>query len=311
MTSPTTIPPSLLLLTEGKYRVISHLADGAMSSVFLGETVDGKFPVAMKLVRGRMDLTGAMASRFHDRAQKCLNLRHPKIVRLLDVIQQDGTADVAIIMERVNGPNLRRYSIDKQEDLTIGGLLSLLTDVADGIDAFHAHGMIHRDIKPDNILMDLVTNRPKIGDFGLALGVAEMDEGNEVDAFGTPAFIAPEQIIGTTFGPEVDIYSFAMTIYSLLTRSMAFDVQSTRDLIMAQIHQEPVPLRRRNRSWPHELETALARSLSKDRRARHTSARALAEHVASTLKPFTPFRLSSYFDGSLSRFSSGEVVIDF
>ncbi len=132
-----------------------------------------------------------------------------------------------------------------------------------------------------------------------------------LDLPGTPAFVAPEQIFSARFGPEADIFALAMTIYVILARAPAYDARTPREHLFAHIHRDPIPLRRRNRSWPAELDRALARSLSRHPGERHPSADQLAADVATALRPHTPLRLISFFDGSLSRFSSGEIPINF
>lgn len=298
-------------LVGPNYRILNHLKSGSSSDIYAATTGKSSFPLVVKVFRQTPSKTISQLGRMQERASICLTMRHPCLISVLDIIEDRYGNSAAIVMERVQGKTLFEHTVNKQDDLTIGSLTEIFFHLAEGIDAIHRRNIIHRDIKPGNILIDDVTGRPKIGDFGLALGFTEVGTEDELDTFGTPAYIAPEQIIGTNYGPEADIYSLAITIYTILSRSPIFDVLTTRDLLMAHIHQEPVPLRRRNRSWPKDLESALLRSLNKDRRKRHPSARALAEEVSYALKPFTPFRLSTYFDGSLSRFSSGEIMVDF
>lgn len=235
-------------------------------------------------------------------------------VNIVHTLEADSIPDLHmnyVIMEKINGATLQDHVLANQYTLTVGGLLELLGGSAAGIDALHGQRIVHRDIKPDNIFVDAVTRQAKIGDFEIALNLHEIADSSTHTIFGTPAFIAPEQIIGTSYGPAADIYAFAMTIYVLMTRKSAFDSWGVRELLYAQVHEEPVPLRDRNRSWPVDVEKALRRSLDKKPEKRHESASALAAELSTALRAFTPFRISSYFDGAMSRFSSGEVPINF
>ena len=292
------------------YRIGKLLAHTTMSRVYAAQRrVDG-LPVIIKIVASAAIHHARTFQAVSERVSLSSRIDHPNLVRVLETGTHFEEKLVYLVLERVDGPTLREYFLQAESTLTIGAVVELLRQVATAIDSLHRDGIIHRDVKPDNILIT-AHGTAKLGDYGLALDIREVDEKPTADTSGTPAYMAPEQVIGTCFGPQVDIYSFAMSIYTLLTRSLAFDVTTTRDLVFAQINKPPVLMRRRNRSWPHELERAVHRSLSKNWDERHPTALALANEVAETLRPFTPFRLASYFDGSLSRCNSGEILLDF
>ncbi|MEO8377179.1 MAG: serine/threonine-protein kinase, partial [Candidatus Sumerlaeota bacterium] len=209
-----------------------------------------------------------------------------------------------------DGPTLQEYVTEVANEITIRRLLQLLSNISHGLDEIHSHKMIHRDIKPDNVFISRSDLTPKIGDFGLSLTQLDFNDRLNVgiDAHGTPAYIAPEQIIGTSFDRRVDIYAFAMMVYYLLTQRFAYDFSSERDLLMAHIHQQPIPPSRRNPKWPESLDKSLVRSLSKNPERRHPSAQSLMRDVEQALAPFTPMRLASWQSPDFQRNPRGPEV---
>lgn len=227
-----------------------------------------------------------------------VRLRHPALTAVQEVHFSRRTGQIVLVMEHIHSIPVHRYLAENALHVTVGRLTVLLEKIADGIDAIHRHSLIHRDIKPDNILYDLDRSQPRITDFGLALLVD--DTVSQQHSAGTPAYIAPEQIVGTGITPLVDVYSFAMTTYFLMTRSLAYDFTDARELLYARLHQDPIPLRDRNGSWPHDAEQVVMRSLSRDPSARHPTATSFATELTAALQSLTPLRLASFFDGSLS-----------
>jgi len=296
---------------QSQFDVVELLRERPLSIVLRArDFVDGQ-DVAIKGVRFQ-SATHRLAylekqKTFYSRAE----FRHHNLVEIRRLGADPGRNFYYVVMEYVPGPTLSRYFIQQENRLTIGAVLDILRQVARGIDALHGEGFIHRDLKPDNIFINNLTRATKIGDFGLIVAVEEMGIGPVEESCGTPAFIAPEQIIGTGYGQSVDIYAFAMTIYSLLTRCLPFDVYTTQDLLYAHINSPAIPMRRRNRSWPSELDAAIMKSVSKIPYLRHPSAMALMDDVSRALETFTPFRLSSFFDGSLSLQSGADIPVNF
>jgi serine/threonine-protein kinase len=263
------------------------------------------------LVKVSREITPAQRLSWRDfvrRLASCSTFRHPNLVEVLEITTEETDQELLVftVMERISGSSLRDVAFNT-ERLTIGGLLDLLRGVASAIDFLHEHRVVHRDVKPDNILVQDEPMIAKLGDFGIALTSEEIEAAGVRDAFGTPGFMAPEQILATHFGTAVDIYAFAMCIYVLLTQRLAFDADDSRDLLLSHLHREPIPIHHRNRNWPVSLHKALSRSLAKNPEDRHPTAKALITEVADSLQTFTPFRLSTYLSGT---FSSGEVAVN-
>jgi serine/threonine protein kinase len=236
-------------------------------------------------------------------------LNEPCLVRVLaeGVMELRRGAIGYSLMERVMGGTLRGLVHEHAHEITVGGLLAMLRGVASAIDGLHRCGVLHRDVKPENIFADRDAGIAKLGDLGIACYQDLIEEEQHDEAWGTPEYMAPEQIVSNRYGPPVDIYALAVTIYYALTRHHPFDADLPRDILYAKIHGNPVPITRRNRNWPASLHRVLARSLSRDPSERHETATELVREVAGELETYTPYRLSTYLDG---RFSSGEVSID-
>lgn len=298
-------------LLDPDYRLGELLGVGSTGSVYSGVRRSCNRPVAIKLQPMLGSHAKGREAQQLARLKSCVRIVHPNVVRTEEIRVDPRDAFYAVVMERVPGPTFREFLFSQAHATTIGGLIDVLFQIAAGIDELHANGIIHRDIKPDNLFLVLPERRAKVGDFGIAVRSEEIRVSGSVDAWGSPAYVAPEQIIGTFFGPRVDIYSFAMTLYVLTTRCVPYEVQSARELLYAQVDRTPIPLRRRNRAWPVRLDAAVMRSLSKDPSERHATATDLMDEVAGSLAAYTPLRLSSYFDGSLSQLSSGEIPINF
>jgi serine/threonine-protein kinase len=302
---------SIRELFGARYQVGDPIGKGAMSTVLSATRREDNLPVAIKVQRYDPDHAQRnLLKGIVQRVERCAQIRHHNVVGMLEVVSRlDGDDQLlAVVLERV-GPTLPVWLTEHASFVTIGRLLELIRHVAAGIDEIHRHRIVHCDIKPSNILMSTDCEVAKIGDFSIAITEEESGKMALEDVWGTPAFVAPEQILSTTYGPRADIYAFGMTIYVLLSGQFAFEAKSPRELIYAQMSSTPVPIRRRNRSWPAELDMALMRALQKEPHLRQSTATELAAEVSTALAAHTPLRLLSFTQGELSRFSSGEVRV--
>jgi serine/threonine-protein kinase len=294
-----------------RYELDELLRDGISRRVYTAFRKADGFAAVVKVDELDPRINRKALEGISERLASCSRIDHPNIVQSLDAVL-DWKRLVSIqVMSRVFGDPLNVFLEQQADKVTIGALAQVIRQIASAIDTIHSHRLIHRDIKPQNILVDPVERRAIVSDFGVSLGCALALSGESGSTFGTPAYVAPEQIIGTQITPAADIYAFAVTIYNIATRCSPYEAEDARQLLYAHIYGEPVPLRRRNRSWPPEMARAVMKSLSKHPEERHQTARALGDEVAASLRPYTPFRLSSYFDGSLSRINSGEIPISF
>lgn len=281
----------------GKFRISHQLGETSRSRTYSAVRLEDSHAVALKIFRyGGDSVEQRRVSRMMTLLADCLKIDHPAVVKILGCGCSRENHVAYLVMEKVEGPTLTDHLAELAPSITIGRVLHFLHLIAGGLDEIHSHDMIHRDIKPDNIFISREDMKPKIGDFGLSLTELDFKERFDVgkDAHGTPAYIAPEQIIGTTFDKRVDVYAFAMMTYHLLTRQFAYDFASERELLMAHIQQEPIPPSQRNPKWPEALDRALLKSLSKHPSKRHASAGTLMHDVEQALAPFTPLRLASW-----------------
>ena len=234
-------------------------------------------PVALKMI-----LAGQLAGdndvkRFYTEAEAAANLDHPGIVPIFEVGEHDGQHFSS--MGFVEGHSLAQR-------LASGPLppreaAALLAKVADAIEYAHRRGVIHRDLKPGNILLDQNSN-PRVTDFGLAKMV-QSDSGltGSGQIMGTPSYMPPEQAGGTRgdVGPAADVYAVGATLYALLTGRPPFQAATPMDTLIQVINEVPVPPRRLNASIPSDLETICLKCLEKDSGKRYPTAAALADDL--------------------------------
>jgi serine/threonine protein kinase/tetratricopeptide (TPR) repeat protein len=261
----------------GPYRLIRRIGEGGMGEVWLA---DQKEPlqrqVALKLIRmGFFD--GSLSQRFQAERQSLAKMEHPAIAKVFDA-GLTPAGQPYLVIEYVPGEPITHYCDRNQ--LTIRGRLELFARVCDGVQHAHQKAVIHRDLKPGNILVIEVDGQPapRIIDFGLASMVESGSDGGTVRAdnvAGTPGYMSPEQLAGTDLDTRTDVYSLGVVLYELLTGTTPFDVKGR--------HHEPLS---QLASCPKELPlTASTRRLSSEKvaevaKCRHCSPRQLVRQLA-------------------------------
>jgi WD40 repeat protein len=258
----------------GDYEILRELARGGMGVVFLARQMSLNRPVALKMI-----LAGQLANetdilRFYLEAEAAANLDHPGIVPIYEVGQHEGQHYFS--MGFVEGPSLAQR-------LTGGPLppraaVALLGKVAEAIDYSHQHGVVHRDLKPGNILLDQDGN-PRVTDFGLARRVqGGSDLTGTGQIMGTPSYMPHEQAGShrDEIGPAADVYALGATLYCAITGRPPFQAATAMDTLLQVLSEEPVPPRRLNPAVDRDLETILLKCLEKDPARRYSSAAALA-----------------------------------
>lgn len=207
---------------EGRYRVLEHLADGGMGSVYVARDLRLDREVALKVLRADLARDPVFVERFQREARAAARLAHPHVVAVHD---QGQDADVVYLaMELVRGRTLR--DVIRDGDRSVGEQLTLFEQLLDGLAAAHRAGFVHRDIKPENVLID-AADRVKVADFGLARAVT--GSGVSVDSevlIGTASYLSPEQVEPSSFSPSgtrSDVYSAGLVLFEMLTGHRAFD----------------------------------------------------------------------------------------
>jgi serine/threonine-protein kinase len=273
--------------TVGRYRILRPLGAGAMGVVYLAQDPQIERLLAIKTVRPAEGVlaAGSQVTERHERllreARTVGRLIHPNIVTLFDAGEQDGLFYLAF--EYVEGSSLEQR-LRAGEPVTTAEALRLAREVAEGLAYAHAQGIVHRDVKPANLLLS-ADGRIKISDFGIAKVVGQATEltltGTVV---GSPHYLSPEQVRGEELDGRSDLFSLGVVLYELLGGRRPFEGETLTTLVYQILHQEPPPIELRPEldpeGGPHLSET-LARLLAKDREQRfadgHRVAAALAE----------------------------------
>lgn len=266
----------------GRYDVDRLLGAGAMGLVYLGRDPELDRPVAVKTVRN-LDLDpeakATFLERFRNEARAAARLHHPSIVQVYDVGEDDRVGPF-LVFEYVPGSSLKQV-LRRDGPLDPERLLRLASQVADALDVAHAAGIIHRDIKPDNLLIT-ADERTKLADFGVAR-VPNAALTREGQFLGTPCYAAPETVEGARYAVASDLFSFAAVLYEALTGVRAFPGDDAVAVAHRVVHEDPPPPSRVARDVPPELDEVLLRGLAKRAADRPTSARELVAELAEAL----------------------------
>ena len=266
----------------GDYELLLEIARGGMGVVYKARQVSLKREVALKMI-----LAGQLASpqdvqRFYTEAEAAAQLDHPGIVPVFEVGQHQGQHFFS--MGLVEGRSLAARVAEGP--LPAREAAGLVREVAEAVQYAHDKGVIHRDLKPGNILLDK-DGRPRVTDFGLAkLTQSGSDLTGTGQILGTPSYMPPEQASGKTdeIGPAADVYALGAILYCLLTGRPPFQAANSMDTLLQVLDQEPVPLRQLNQQVPLDLETISLKCLEKDRSRRYGSANDLALDLKRFLK---------------------------
>jgi serine/threonine protein kinase len=282
------------LLKLGRYEVVRELGKGAMGVVYLAkDPIIGRL-VALKTIRASAhaddEETKEFQQRFTREAQAAGILNHPAIVTVHDIGQDDsGTSFIA--MEYVEGNNLKEV-LAQGRTLSFDTIGDIVAQVADALDFAHSKGIVHRDVKPANIIL-LEGHRAKITDFGIAKiasGAANLTTTGQF--LGTPNYMAPEQIKGAPVDGRTDIFSLGICLYECLTRRKPFGGDSLTSISYKIVHEPFPPLHEINPTIPESFEEVVSHCLAKDPAKRYQRGRELAAALRAVLRGERPTRVS-------------------
>jgi serine/threonine protein kinase len=257
---------------NGRYRLDEMIGEGGMAVVYRGYDLILGRVVAVKLLREQFGSDQNFLLRFTREAQSAAKLSHPHIANVYDVGHDADTH--YIVMEYVNGPNLKDL-IRRQGPFTVDGAAFVLRQVAEALDAAHRHGLVHRDIKPQNILVD-ESGQAKVVDFGIAKGLSDANLTEAGTGMGTVHYVSPEQARGERATPASDIYSTGVVLYEMLTKELPFDADTPVGVAMQHVSAPPPSPIEFNPSLPPEVEAIVMRALAKNPEDRYPTAMALA-----------------------------------
>ena len=260
----------------GEYQIIEQIGGGGMAVVYKAEKIGyrGDRQFAVKVLRPELIDNEDILQRFHKEGRDLENLRHQNIVTVHDnsvARGEDGEDYHCLVLDYIGGGNLKDRigpnGMDWREACRI------LKGVCEGLEYMHAAKKIHRDIKPQNILLD--GDRPIIADFGIARGSGSMVKTSTGTILGTPEYMSPEQALGGNVDPRTDIYALGIVLYEMLTGRVPFPVTDRTPppvVLRQQIDQRPSPVRQ---DIPSGLNQIVRRALQKKPEKRFQSARSM------------------------------------
>ena len=273
--SPLPIQPGTKL---GQYEVQDFIGQGAMGLVYRAYHQQLERTGAVKVLQA-LTPDADTTARFRHEAQAIAQLRHPNIVNVYDFGEYLGTP--YMVVEYVPGGSLADRLSEGHLDQVAA--LKYLRGIAAGLDYAHGVGIIHRDVKPANVLLEK-DNTPVLADFGLA----KLAQGSSIKSMtgvttGTPAYMAPEQVTGSNAGPAADRYSLATIAYEMFAGVIPFDGEGLMELLYAHVHRDPVPPSAHNDSLNPQVDAVILRGLAREPSARWESCTAFVDALAAAL----------------------------
>lgn len=246
------------LLLAGRYRLNRHIASGGMAMVWEGTDETLARRVAVKILHRHLAGDDSFVERFRAEAVAAARLTHPSIVSVYDTVTDQGLN--AIVMELVVGTTMRA-DLDQHGPMDLRAVLAIGSQVADALGAAHASGLVHRDVKPANILL-AADGRVLVADFGIAKASQGSDLTTDGSMVGTAKYLAPEQVEGGPIDGRADIYALGIVLYEALTGTPPFVADNDAGTALARLHRAPVPPRTLRPQIPEGVEQVVLRALA-------------------------------------------------
>ncbi|MBV8987222.1 MAG: Stk1 family PASTA domain-containing Ser/Thr kinase [Solirubrobacterales bacterium] len=254
-------------VVDGRYKVISRLGSGGMADVYLAEDQQLGRKVALKLLHRRFAEDPGFVERFRREAQAAAGLQHPNVVSVYDRGTYDGTYYIA--MEYLAGQSLKQL-IRQEAPIDPVRAIDITVQILKAARFAHRRGVIHRDLKPHNVIVD-DSGHAKVTDFGIArAGASDMTETGSI--MGTAQYLSPEQAQGHAVSAGSDLYSIGVVLYELLTGRVPFDAEAAVTIALKHVSESPRPPSSLNPSVPPELEQVVLWALNKNPADRPTDA---------------------------------------
>jgi len=270
----------------GRYRLETRLGIGGMSTVQLAFDERLQRYVAVKLLAEHLADDESFVSRFRREALSAARLVHPNIVQVFDFGFDEHAHQHFIVMERVSGQSCAELLRDRGH-LDVDQAVSIVTQACRGLDYAHRNGVVHRDVKPGNLLVS-DTGVVKLADFGIARATDQSSITQVGSVLGTAAYLSPEQARGEEAGPRADIYSLGVVSYQLLSGRLPYEANSLSELALRQQRESPEPLNRLNPAVPAQLARVVATALSIDQEGRPADALVLGDSIRAGAQGIEP-----------------------
>ncbi|KAB2337461.1 Stk1 family PASTA domain-containing Ser/Thr kinase [Cytobacillus depressus] len=266
---------------SGRYKILEIIGGGGMANVYLAHDMILDRDVAVKMLRLDFANDEEFIRRFHREAQSATSLAHPNIVSIYDVGEEDSL--YYIVMEYVDGQTLKQY-IQQNSPVRVEKVIEIMKQLTSAIAHAHQNHIVHRDIKPQNILIDRHGN-VKITDFGIAMALSATSITQTNSVMGSVHYLSPEQARGGMANHKSDIYSLGIVMFEMLTGRLPFSGESAISIALKHLQSETPSLRRWNPSIPQSVENIVLKATAKDPFNRFETVEEMEEDLSSSLDP--------------------------
>ena len=274
---------SIGTVLNDKYRIKEVVGTGGMAVVYLAEDLALGENVAVKVLRSEFESDEEFSRRFEREAEAASKMYHENIVRVLDIGRQDGQR--YIVMEYIDGITLKNM-IRRDGCIRTDAAIRIILRILAALDHAHKNGIVHRDIKPQNILVDK-RGQVKVTDFGIARLKANQTtkvDDKSVSALGSVHYFSPEQARGEMANEQSDLYSTGIVFYEMLTGKVPFDGETSVSIALKHINETPVSMLTLNPSIPKALDEVVMRAIAKDPNRRYQTAEEMAADLVESTK---------------------------
>jgi eukaryotic-like serine/threonine-protein kinase len=264
---------------SGRYKIMDMIGGGGMANVYLAHDMILDRDVAVKMLRLDFANDDEFIRRFHREAQSATSLAHPNIVSIYDVGEEDGL--YYIVMEYVDGQTLKQY-IQQHAPVPVDEALEIMQQLTSAISHAHHNHIVHRDIKPHNILID-PNGTVKITDFGIAMALSATSITQTNSVLGSVHYLSPEQARGGMANKKSDIYSIGIVMFELLTGRLPFSGESAVSIALKHLQSETPSLKRWNPQIPQSVENIVLKATAKDPFHRYDNVDEMEEDLRTAL----------------------------
>ncbi|MGN1311581.1 MAG: Stk1 family PASTA domain-containing Ser/Thr kinase [Bacilli bacterium] len=263
-----------------RYEIIKTIGEGGMANVYLAHDTILDRKVAIKVLRGDLSNDEKFIRRFKREALSVSNLSHPNIVEVYDVGEEDG--NYYIVMEYIEGKTLKQL-LQKRGALTLTEVIDIMSQLTDGLAHAHEAYIIHRDIKPQNIMIE-DNGRIKITDFGIAMALNSTQLTQTNSVMGSVHYLPPEQANGKGATVKSDIYSLGILMYELLTGSVPFKGDTAVEIALKHMKEKIPSVRKQNPTIPQSVENIILKATAKNPKNRYDSVREMHADLETALE---------------------------